>query len=86
MEGFTPLLCAVEKGDVNMVKLLLDYGATIEDRLPESQQTALHLCATNGQQGLVIAEVSLPKTIVLTYSRKGDHEEAPEKKKGKTGL
>ena len=30
--GRAPLLCAVENGDEEMVKLLLDHGATVDTR------------------------------------------------------
>ncbi|XP_045506321.1 ankyrin-2 [Colias croceus] len=40
--GFTPLATAVRKGDINTVKLLLSFGADINQR-STSSQTPLHL-------------------------------------------
>ena len=47
--GWTPLLIAILKGNVGIVRLLLDHGANINYR-PHNRYTAIHHAACHGEE------------------------------------
>ena len=49
--GYSPLMDAVQKGDVAMVKLLLEHGAVTDQRSKDGQ-TALIICAGRGDEDM----------------------------------
>ena len=59
--SFTPLACATNNNDLNVVKLLLDNGADVNLGIPEMKRTPLHIAIfkgyveENGMADLLIA-------------------------------
>jgi serine/threonine-protein phosphatase 6 regulatory ankyrin repeat subunit B len=51
-EGQTPLMLATENGDVNMVRLLLQHGASPND-VNNFDQTAVHYACFEGQPAIL---------------------------------
>ena len=51
--GYTPLCDAVRKGRVEIVKILLDHGATVNTRANETGFTPLHLAAAAGDANVI---------------------------------
>ncbi|CAO1430006.1 unnamed protein product [Diamesa serratosioi] len=59
--SFTPLACATNNNDLNVVKLLLEHGADVNLGIPEMKRTPLHIAIfkgfteENGMADLLIA-------------------------------
>ena len=50
--GYTPFLAAVKEGNTEVCKLLLETGSDLEERMPDTQHTALHIAAVHGHIAL----------------------------------
>ena len=57
-EGFTPLLAASEKGHTDICGLLLAHGSNVNEAVPVTKHTALHLAAIKGHNALIEALLS----------------------------
>ena len=53
MNGFTPLLAAVQKGHTEVCELLLEAGCDVEEREPDTLFTPLHYAAINGHVRII---------------------------------
>ena len=72
-DGFTPYHVTAKKGKIDLIKAMLAKGLTPTIAL-ESQKTALHLAAENGQHELV---QQLLKTVKLSPDEKTNEQEVP---------
>ena len=57
-QGLTPLLVAAQKGHTDICGLLLAHGSNVNEAVPDTKNTALHLAAGNGQNASVEALLS----------------------------
>ena len=57
-QGFTPLLIAAQNGHTDICGLLMAHGSNVNEVLPGSKHTALHLAACKGDNALVEALLS----------------------------
>ncbi|MDP3110592.1 MAG: ankyrin repeat domain-containing protein [Thermodesulfovibrionales bacterium] len=69
--GYTPLMCATEKGHIEVVKLLLDKGANVNGK---SYMTPLHIAVINGHAEIVrlLLDSGADLSLVVTSSFKED--------------
>ncbi|KAH8690562.1 ankyrin repeat-containing domain protein, partial [Talaromyces proteolyticus] len=56
----TPLLCAVEENNIDIVELLLRSKADWNAR-NKSKRTVLHIASSNGSNGIVLKFLSIPE-------------------------
>ena len=70
-DGRTLLHLAAESADADIVKLLLDKGARIDEKNDESGATALHLAARFGNKN--VAEVLIARGADINAKDKEDH-------------
>ena len=53
-DGYTPAICAASYGNVDMLKLLLDHGASVNKASGRTGEAPLHAAAAAGHGGVIV--------------------------------